>query len=100
MPTKVEENLMAIWLRSRRIAFEATNEYSVLFYDQIELKFIDYKNNCLLVSKLYEKPDNNKDLRALVKKFEQEEVYPILFEDTKNRTGELATSMFRLIRED
>jgi hypothetical protein len=98
MPTKREEMAMAAWLRRKRIAFEVTR----LDIDKsIELNLTDYIHNCLIVSKVYRNLNPRmglQELEALVKKFEQEEVYPILFDSEDTRVT--STPVFRLIRED
>jgi hypothetical protein len=100
MPTKNEESIMAVWLRENHIAFEVTR----LDIDKsIELKLIDYKHNCLLVSKQYHELNihmGHAELERLVKKFEREEIYSILFEDIKIRDAGIAMPTTRLIRED
>lgn len=97
MPTKSEESCMSIWLRKMNIAFEVTR---LEINDSLELKFVDYRNNCLLVSRRYVGfggvKIGYKELQKLVKKFEVEEIYPILFDSPKARVQ----PTFRLIREN
>ena len=91
---------MAIWLREKRIAFEVTR---LEINKTVELKLIDYKHNCLLVSKKYNVLDvrmSHRALEALVKRFEQEEVYGLLFEGAKLRVVGIRKPTFRLIREN
>ena len=100
MPTKSEEALMAIWLKEMRIAFEVTRTE---IDKSIELKLIDYKHNCLLVSKKYfglNLTMGYNELEKLVKKFEREDVYGILFEGAELRVDEIRKPTFRLIREN
>jgi hypothetical protein len=95
-----EESLMSIWLRKMHIAFEVTRHE---VDKSIELKLIDYKNNCLLVSKSYDIDISIRysDLQRLVNKFELEEVYPILFgEESYRHTEVSSTPTIRLIREN
>ena len=99
VPTKIEEASMSVWLREMHIAFEVTRHD----YDNcIELKFVDYKNSCLLVSKKYEMRTiriGHKALQRLVKKFEKEEIYPLLFGEPKSASTGF-TPKIRLIREN
>jgi len=101
MPTKHEMNIMAIWLKSKRIAFEVTR---FEMDKSIELRFIDYKHNCLLVSRKYSVQNvamGYKSLELLVKKFEREEIYPILFDGVRIQLDHaVVTPNFRLIREN
>ena len=99
MRQATKELFMSQWLRKMHIAFEVTR------HDQdncIELKFIDYRNNCLLASKRYDMMTvriSPKELSELVKKFEREEIYPILFEEYRIVTKDLVPTV-RLIREN
>jgi hypothetical protein len=99
--SRAEEVAMGIWLKEMRIAFEFTR---IDFDKTIEIKLIDYKNQCLLASKKFSIiPDriNNDSLRELVKQFERDEVYPLLFEENKFRTDDPESlPKIRLIRED
>ena len=91
---------MSIWLKEMRIAFEVTRTE---IDKSIELKLVDYKHNCLLVSKKYSDLNitmDHRELEKLVKKFEREEVYGILFEGAELRVGGVKTPNFRLIREN
>ena len=100
MPTKSEEAVMAVWLREKRIAFEVTRHD---VDKSIELKYIDYKHNCLLVSKRYFGLNirmGHDELSELVKRFEQDEVYGLLFEGAELRVDGVRKPTFRLIRED
>ena len=99
VPTKIEEASMSVWLRKMHIAFEVTRHD----YDNcIELKFVDYKNSCLLASKRYNLMDiriSHTALQRLVKKFEKEEIYPLLFGEPKSASTGF-TPKIRLIREN
>lgn len=100
MPTKSEESLMAVWLREKRIAFEVTR---CDVDKSIELRLVDYKHNCLLVSKKYfglSLTMGHSELSVLVMRFEREEVYCILFEGAEPRVGGTGKPTFRLIREN
>lgn len=89
---------MREWLKSKRIAFEFTN-YPDLPNPTVEIKLVDYKNNCLLLSAKYPAHNLNPDsLRMLVLEFEKVLVFPMLFEDAKFHDREPPT--IRLIRED
>lgn len=102
MPTKSEEEEMAKWLRANRILFEVSkNDYD----RTIELKLIDYKHKCLIVSKRYPAKQiqnilSRVGLTELVKEFEQEMVYPILFNDVAIVGVRMGIPTIRLIREN
>lgn len=91
---------MSIWLRKMHIAFEVTRHE---VDKSIELKLIDYRNNCLLVSKRYDIDISIRysDLQRLVDNFELEEVYPILFGEESHQGKEVVSApTIRLIREN
>lgn len=87
---------MRAWFRERRIAFEFTN------YPEekcIEIKFIDYKNKCLLVSAKYPAEGlTPPKLQILVREFEEKMIFPMVFDDIKFHDREPPD--IRLIRED
>lgn len=101
MPTKIEEASMSVWLREMRIAFEVTRHE---VDKTIELSLIDYKHQCLIARRTYEVTRDigitYTELKDLVKKFEREEIYPILFEDEVKRVTKKVVPMLRLIREN
>jgi len=89
---------MRAWLLKKRITFEFTRSE----YDRsITISLIDYTNRCLVVSKEYVNADifmDHKGMERLVKEFEREEVYPILFNLKTGNKKPLPT--IRLIREN
>jgi hypothetical protein len=101
MPTKMEEASMSVWLREMRIAFEVTRHE---VDKTIELSFIDYKHQCLIARRTYEITGGVSitytELKELVKRFEREEIYPILFDDEVKKVTRKVVPMLRLIRED
>jgi len=101
VPTKIEEASMSVWLREMHIAFEVTRHE---VDKTIELSFIDYKHDCLIARRTYEITGgisiSYTDLQDLVKRFEREEIYPILFDDEVKKVTKKVVPMLRLIRED
>ena len=95
-----EENMaiMREWLKSKRIAFEFVNNPDIP-HPTVEIKLVDYKNNCLLLSAKYPATNlNPESLRMLVFEFEKVLVFPILFDDVKFHDRQPPD--IRLIRED
>jgi hypothetical protein len=97
---KEEKEAMRKWLLKMRIAFEFTTYEST---KAIKIRLVDYKNNYEVACKEYPEPAGWRNARyrhSLMKKvillFEEEEVFPMLFEQYRYKDAVLPES--RLIR--
>jgi hypothetical protein len=98
--SREEEIEMRRWLGKACIGFELTR---FDFDRSIEFKLVDYKHKCLIASKKYFVNDamlNVGEVEEMLKKFEVEEIYPLLFGGLKLMTIEELAVDTRLIRED
>ncbi len=102
--SKEEQEEMRKWLLMNRITFEFVHRDSD---NAVEIKLIDYKNKCLIASKTYSLskvfvpvssvplPIRKIKLTEMVLKFEEEELFSMLFGWEAAELPE-----HRLIRED
>ena len=104
-PSKEKQKEMGEWLKRNRIQYEFAEVYSDLSGDKdFDIRFIDYNNNCLIASRSFPKPTRVTPelVRQLVRKFEEEDLFPMLFEECEFEGADRTRGVpaVRMIRED
>lgn len=100
--SKEEKEEMRRWLLSKEIRFECETDH---YGQTLELVLFDYKHRCTIARASYKRFELDvskptyEQMRSIIIRFEEEEVFPILFGDGPSESVGMRP-LIRLIRED